>query len=177
MTVVKDKAAADGVPVTLRIEPIDAETYALVIRLHADLLPGTVSFQVPVRAELAGGETVELQHLRVLDRVLPEVAPIPADVQWGVVPAGRTARAEVVLRAMTGTAFEVTGVTVEPAEKTSRFEVHEAGEGKVVVIEASVQDDRRLDATVRIETVDFDARALYAHWRFISRWRPDEGVT
>ena len=88
-----------------------------------------------------------------------QVDPIPAEVQWGVVPAGRTARAEVVLCSMTGTAFEVTGVTVEPAEKTSRFDAYEAGEGKVVVIEASVQDDRRVEATVHVETIGPEGRA------------------
>ena len=88
-----------------------------------------------------------------------QVDPIPAEVQWGVVPAGRTARAEVVLCSMTGTAFEVTGVTVEPVEETICFDVHEAGEGKVVAIEASVQDDRRVEVTVHVETTGPEGRA------------------
>ena len=153
------QAAVDDLPATLRIDPINARTFSLAIRLREDLPPGMVRFDVPVRAELVGGEMVAVHLLSVLGRIEPEVAAIPPEVQWGIVPAGRTARTEVALRSMIGVPFEIAGITVEPPEETIRFAVHEAGDGRALVIEALVEDDRIVNATVRVETIGADGRA------------------
>ncbi len=150
---------AEDVPATLRIESVDAKTYALAIRVHDDLPPGPFRFELPLRAQLVGGETVDLKLLRVMDRIVPEVAAIPPEVQWGLVPPGRTARAEVVLRSMIGQPFEISSVVVEPPDETFQFEIRETNEGKVLVIEATVGNIPSMTGTIAVESVGAEGRA------------------